>query len=248
MRAGEGEMMRWCVASLLSACLLVGCADRNAGRMTKEELEAATRPWLNCVAGKLRDRYDGSASSTVIASSIQSECHRYWVGSPGLELPLLIDTVEEARILWRREAGATQGAAGGAAPQRSTAASFTPMKKSAGTYVVPVTINNAITLDFTVDSGASDVTIPADVVLTLIRAGTIRSADFTGEKTYVLADGTRVKSRTFRIRSLKVGDRVLQDVVGSVAPSSGTLLLGQSFLSRFKSWSIDNSRHALVLE
>ena len=122
------------------------------------------------------------------------------------------------------------------------------MKKSRGTYVVPVTINNAITLDFTVDSGASDVTLPADVVLTLMRAGTIRSTDFIGEKTYVLADGTRVKSRTFRIRSLMVGDRIMQDVVGSVAPTSGTLLLGQSFLGRFKSWSIDNSRHALVLE
>jgi hypothetical protein len=41
---------------------------------------------------------------------------------------------------------------------------------------------------------------------------------------------------------------VVQNVVGSVAPASGTLLLGQSFLGRFKSWSIDNSRHALVLE
>ena len=26
------------------------------------------------------------------------------------------------------------------------------------------------------------------------------------------------------------------------------LLFGQSFLSRFKSWSIDNGKHALVLE
>jgi clan AA aspartic protease (TIGR02281 family) len=122
------------------------------------------------------------------------------------------------------------------------------MKKGRGTYVVPVTINDAITLDFTVDSGASDVAIPIDVVKTLIRTGTIRDTDVIGKKTYVLADGSKVKSLTFRIRSLKVGDRVVQNVVGSVAPASGTLLLGQSFLGRFKSWSIDNSRHALVLE
>ena len=132
--------------------------------------------------------------------------------------------------------------------QRSTSGSSIPMKKDGGTYVVPVLINNAIALDFIVDSGASDVSIPEDVVTTLIRAGTIRDTDFIGERTYVLADGSRVQSKTFRIRSLKVGDRVLENVTGSVASTKGSLLLGQSFLGRFKSWSIDNSKHVLVLE
>ena len=132
--------------------------------------------------------------------------------------------------------------------QNSTAGSAIPMKREGGTYVVPVLINNAITLDFTVDSGASDVSIPADVVTTLIRAGTILDTDFISEQVYVLADGTKVKSHTFRIRSLKVGDRVLENVTGSVSSTKGSLLLGQSFLGRFKSWSIDNSRHVLLLE
>jgi len=122
------------------------------------------------------------------------------------------------------------------------------MKKEGGTYVVPVLINNAITLDFTVDSGASDVTIPEDVVSTLMRMETIRDTDFLGERTYTLADGSKVKSKTFRIRSLKVGDHVLENVTGSVASTKGSLLLGQSFLGRFKSWSIDNTKHVLVLE
>ena len=38
------------------------------------------------------------------------------------------------------------------------------MDKDGGTFVVPVLINNAITLDFVVDSGATDVSIPEDVV------------------------------------------------------------------------------------
>ena len=37
-------------------------------------------------------------------------------------------------------------------------------------------------------------------------------------------------------------------MTGSVTPSGGTLLLGQSFLGRFKAWSIDNAQHKLVLE
>jgi clan AA aspartic protease (TIGR02281 family) len=122
------------------------------------------------------------------------------------------------------------------------------MEIDGGTYVVPVLINNAIELKFVVDSGASDVSIPADVVSTLMRTGIIRESDFNGKKTYVLADGSEVPSETFRIRSLKVGNIVLENVLGSVASARGSLLLGQSFLSRFRSWSVDNARHVLIFE
>jgi len=121
------------------------------------------------------------------------------------------------------------------------------MVSDGGTFKVPVTINGQLTLKFVVDSGAADVSIPADVVLTLLRTGTITDADFLGEQTYQLADGSTVPSRQFVIRSLKVGDRTLGSVTGSIAPVEGSLLLGQSFLRRFKSWSIDNQREALIL-
>jgi hypothetical protein len=42
-----------------------------------------------------------------------------------------------------------------------------------GTFVVPVLINDKISLNFTIDSGASDVSIPADVFSTLTRASTV---------------------------------------------------------------------------
>jgi predicted aspartyl protease len=122
-----------------------------------------------------------------------------------------------------------------------------PMQREGGTYTVPVLINNAITLDFVIDSGASDVSVPADVVSTLFRTGTIKESDFIGTQTYVLADGSKVPSMQFRLRSLKVGDKILGDVIASVAPAQGSLLLGQSFLSRFQSWSIDNASHSLLL-
>jgi hypothetical protein len=60
--------------------------------------------------------------------------------------------------------------------------------------VVPVLINNAITLDVTVDSGAFDVSIPFDVVTTLIRAGTIQKTDIIGEQVYTLTDGSKIKN------------------------------------------------------
>jgi clan AA aspartic protease (TIGR02281 family) len=123
-----------------------------------------------------------------------------------------------------------------------------PLIADGGIFAVPVEINGTITLDFAIDSGASYVSVPADVLSTLRRAGTIKEADFVGQQTFVLADGSKSQSATFTIRSLKVGDIVVKDVKGSVAPAQGSLLLGQSFLGRFKSWSIDNTKHELLLE
>ena len=107
-----------------------------------------------------------------------------------------------------------------------------PLHKQRGTFVVPVLINNTITLAFVVDSGAADVTIPSDVVKTLMRTGTLNPTDFIGEQKYVLADGSIVPSRIFRIRSMKIGNRVVENVMGSEAPEKGFLLLGQSFFDR----------------
>ncbi|TSA43924.1 hypothetical protein D4R49_01485 [bacterium] len=141
----------------------------------------------------------------------------------------------------------TNTSQGGSESKRRSAIAI-PLKMQGGTFVVPVLVNDAITLNFVVDSGAADVSIPADVVSTLMRTGTLKQSDFLGKKTYVLADGSKLPSQTFRIRSMKVGDRVIEKLTGSVAPLQGSLLLGQSFLSRFKSWSIDNKQHVLLLE
>jgi len=121
------------------------------------------------------------------------------------------------------------------------------LDKQGGVLLVPVLINDKIPLNFIIDSGASDVSVPADVVSTLMRTGTLVPADFTGAQMYVLADGSEMPSQTFRIRSLKLGDLVLTNVAGSVTSTNGALLLGQSFLSRFESWSIDNARQVLML-
>ncbi len=121
------------------------------------------------------------------------------------------------------------------------------MEKRGGVYVVPVRFNDTITLDAIIDSGASDVSIPADIVLTLIRTKTVTDQDFLGKQTYVLADGSRIPSQQFRIRSLKVGNETIENVVASIASMKGEILLGQSFLSKFKSWSVDNEKHTLIL-
>jgi gag-polyprotein putative aspartyl protease len=163
----------------------------------------------------------------------------YWLGQEG--------TYNGANSALGTQSPSPPAVATLAPPIGSPDATIVPMLSDGGTFVVPVTINGQLTLKFVIDSGAADVSVPADVVLTLLRTDTISDSDFLGNQTYKLADGSTVPSQRFVIRSLKVGDKTLESVVGSIAPVSGSLLLGQSFLSRFRSWSIDNRRQALIL-
>jgi predicted aspartyl protease len=119
-----------------------------------------------------------------------------------------------------------------------------------GTFVIPVIVNGTTTLDFALDSGAAEVTIPADVFETLRRTGTISDADLLAPGEHRLADGSPAGEQTrFRIRTLRVGDTELRDVVASVSPGKGYLVLGRSFLLRVSTltWSVDSQRHVLVL-
>ena len=125
---------------------------------------------------------------------------------------------------------------------------YVPMVRQGGVFSIPVTINGKMSLHFTIDSGAAHVSIPADVVSKLMQTGTLTNADILGTKKYKLADGRAVDQRAFRIRSLQVGNKIVENVVGTEAAAQSPLLLGQSFLTRFKSWSIDNQTHALALE
>ncbi len=121
------------------------------------------------------------------------------------------------------------------------------LEDDGGTYRIPALINGAINLRFTIDSGASDVSIPADIVAKLVQAGSVTQADFIGRQTFELADGSTIPSAIFKIKSLKVGTLELQNVTATLANANSEPLLGQSFLSRLSSWSMDNHRHALVL-
>ena len=123
-----------------------------------------------------------------------------------------------------------------------------PLVRRDGTFVVPVTINGAQSLDFYLDSGSADVSVPAYMFEALKSAGMIGPADMTGSETYTMANGAPRKSTLFRIRSLTVGAVTLENVRGSVSDYAGPPLLGMSFLGRFGSWSVDNDRSVLILK
>ena len=109
------------------------------------------------------------------------------------------------------------------------------------------TINGKTRLPFVIDSGASAVTIPANVFRDLVTAGVVSAGDLRRSSVFRFGDGSTKVRPTFLIRSLRVGDVTVENLVGSVAEEGAPLLIGQTFLRRFKSWSIDNSRQVLVL-
>jgi predicted aspartyl protease len=77
-------------------------------------------------------------------------------------MPAQIAEAQKRSAEWLKMANAT--------PMQATQGRVR-LKMDGGTFVVPVQINGTMTLDFVIDSGAADVSVPADVVSTLIRAG-----------------------------------------------------------------------------
>jgi predicted aspartyl protease len=123
-----------------------------------------------------------------------------------------------------------------------------PIVKQNGVYILPVKINGAIILNFVLDSGASEVTVPADVVSTLLRTGTIAESDFLPGTSSELADGSKIENSRFIIRELEIGGIKISQVPTTITPRARALLLGQSFLGRLESWSLDNKRQVLIIK
>ncbi len=120
------------------------------------------------------------------------------------------------------------------------------LEQQHGIFMLPVRINDVVTIPFVLDSGASTVVITADVLSVLRRGGTVKDSDFRGTGTYTLADGSTTSSDRYVLHKMAVGGHVVTDIVATVTPAQGDPLLGQSFLSKLPRWMVDNEWHVLV--
>jgi len=112
---------------------------------------------------------------------------------------------------------------------------------------VPVEINGTITIPFILDRRATELALPADVALTLARAGALDENDILDARPVTLANGSTQTMQRVVIRRLKVGTRTAQNVPATINPSSSDALLGQSFLAGFGAVTIDYQRRVLIL-
>ena len=114
--------------------------------------------------------------------------------------------------------------------------------------MLPATINGSSKVYFIVDSGAANVQIPEDVAEEMKRNGTLTEADFLGQRRFILADGSGTQQRVFRLKTLQIGDKTMENVLAAVGAPRSRALLGQSFLRRLNWWKIDNVKNAIEFE
>lgn len=136
----------------------------------------------------------------------------------------------------------------GAAAAPVSAHAEVGLVKEGTAFKVPVMLSDSVTVNFGLDADSSTVTLPLETVRALIQAGRLRKEDFSDAKSYTLPDGSSLPGKSFRIRSLRVGDRVLENINGTVADGDNPPVLGQSFISRFGHVAFDLKRQVLVLE
>lgn len=123
------------------------------------------------------------------------------------------------------------------------------IKGTAGSYEVPIELNKTIKLNFLLDTGASEGSIPIYVLYTLIKSGSITKADKLADKTFTIADGSTITLHRVLIRELKIGDHVIKNVSFSVTEKlDSPLLLGQNVLSHFQEVIINYKDDTLFLK
>jgi clan AA aspartic protease (TIGR02281 family) len=244
-------MVATTIAVLLTLSVANSAAAADAEPTMKQIYEAATAGHLDQAQEMITQvlaNHPKSAKAHWVQAEVYAKANKTNMArSEVLEAerlnPGLTEISAKAVRQLKTELGLIEGANG-----NSPLETRIPLVKMSGGLIAPVVINNTLKLNFIVDSGASDVSIPADVFASLVQANTVTQADITGIRNYKNADGEVFRSKTFIIRSLKIGNIEAPRVQAKVSPSNAPPLLGQSFLKRFKSWSIDNSTQELILQ
>lgn len=120
-----------------------------------------------------------------------------------------------------------------------------PLQARGGTHTIPVGIAG-YDFPFVVDSGAADVSVSAELFQAMVADGLITKADLIDVVNYQTANGV-VAGLRFRCPPLTVGGRTVYGVICSTHRGATMLLLGQSFMQKFRAWAIDNATGELVL-
>lgn len=154
--------------------------------------------------------------------------------------------LEQQRYCYR--ASDKAWAACGPDPAAMGARTSAQFLRMGGVFLLPAQVNGPKKVYFIVDSGAANVQIPEEVADEMKRSGMLSDADFLGQRRFILADGSGVQQRIFRLRSLEIGGRTMDNVLAAVGAPRSRPLLGQSFLRRLNWWKIDNVKNAIELE
>src|SRR5262245_26175959 len=121
-------------------------------------------------------------------------------------------------------------------------------KGSSDTYYVEVSLLG-VPLKMLLDTGSTDVSIPIGLWAILHKRGILTDDRYVGVANFRMADGRVSQGLRYRLPPLTINGHTVYDVIASTTrgDNSRTILLGQSFLQKFRSWQIDNATGQLVL-
>ena len=122
------------------------------------------------------------------------------------------------------------------------------MSRENGVYKVPVTVNG-VPMRFILDTGASLISMSTAEAERMYKSGAITKDDIIGRSRFQDATGDISPGAVVRLKSVQIGDRVLENVSANiVSGSSAPLLLGQSALSKFGKISVDYRRNVVTFD
>lgn len=108
---------------------------------------------------------------------------------------------------------------------------------------------NGLKLKFIFDTGASSICISSAEATVLYRQGTLKKEDILDVQYFQDATGNISAGTRINLRTVKIGERVLQNIEATVIDNvEAPLLLGQTALEEFGEISIDNKNNTITFK
>mgnify|MGYP006202167687 CR=1 FL=1 len=101
-----------------------------------------------------------------------------------------------------------------------------PLTNSFGSYRLNGEINS-IEINFILDSGASE-SVLSEGLLYRLQELSIDNIDYLEKGNYILADGSEVFCERIRIKTMKIGDHTINNIVFGIMPTETDNLLGKN--------------------
>ena len=120
---------------------------------------------------------------------------------------------------------------------------------SGGVFELNVTFNSVLKIDMILDTGAAEVFLTPDIVLTLIKAKTIAEEDILEGGYFMDASGNVNKSVRFNMKEIKIGSITIENVTCGINNKiDGVNLFGLSALRKLKNIKFDFTNNTLEVE
>jgi aspartyl protease family protein len=133
-------------------------------------------------------------------------------------------------------------------PKKWAGKTIVQIERKDGVNYIPIEING-IKMFFIFDTGAGMVSISGTEALFLYKQGTLSDDDILGTANFIDANGNITEGTIINLKTVKVGNRTLNNIKASVVHNmKAPLLLGQSVLEEFGTITIDNNKSVIIFE